>query len=641
MPGVYDVGRDFDADKFAETLKDAGVDYVTAFARCNLGFAYYPTKIGIIHPGLKNKNLLGAMVKACHKRNIQVAAYFNAGLDHEHALCHREWCKVNKEGQVYEFQKMGHFFRKMCLNSGYGQHLFSMVEEVLKKYPVDGIFLDCFNLSPCYGVECLGGMKKLRMDISNEQQVQEFCRIMTNEFAEKIKKLIKKTRTGINIYFNGLPYRQQPTHVEIECLPTGGWGYSFLPWAIRYVRTLNKPFFTMTGRFHGSWGDFCGLRPEHSLLFDGYNSIANGGTCSVGDHMHPRGRLDPAVYKLIGNVYSRIKKLEPWTDGAKPITEIAIISPFLREYPPVCPKGQFEGSLAGAARMLLELKCQFDVSDGETDLSKYRVIILPDDVLITGGLKRKLEKHLKNNGVIISSAFAGLDPAKKRFALEEYKIDFIWPEPYNISFFEADREFIRDIPMMLATIYEPAGIAMRPERGARVLARLYQPYFNKNSWDGYHENLYIPPERDSGRPALVRCGNIFHFSFPVFAAYFEHAMPAYRELVKNCLGSVFPEPLVKVGNFPSFGQVTVTQKAGNRMVHLLAYLPELRGRKMQVIEEPIVVKNVAAALRADGQRVRNVYLAPCEEKLEFQLEGKYLKVTVPEVNGYQMVVFEE
>lgn len=63
MPGIYDVGRDFDGEVFARTLADAHVDYITVFARCNLGFAYYPTRVGVMHPGLKF-DLLGGMSQA-------------------------------------------------------------------------------------------------------------------------------------------------------------------------------------------------------------------------------------------------------------------------------------------------------------------------------------------------------------------------------------------------------------------------------------------------------------------------------------------------------------------------------------------------------------------------------------------------
>lgn len=635
MPSVYDVGRDFDADEFARTLKTAGVDYVTVFAKCNLGFAYYPTQVGTVHPGLQ-ADLLGPMLAACHKKDIHVAAYINAGLDHEHALRHREWCKLNAEGQLYEMQTMGHFFRKMCLNTGYGEHLLSMVDEVLANYPIDGLFLDCFTLSPCYGIECLDGMRGLGWDVTNEAEVREYCWRVTHEFTTRVEALVRAKRPGINVYYNGLPYRHQPTHVELEILPTGGWGYDYLPWAIRYARTLGKPYFTMTGRFHGGWGDFGGLRPLHALLYDCYNSIANGGTCSIGDHMHPRGALEPEVYRLIGQVYARTRALDPWTEGVHALAEIAIVEPGLSR----TPGAAFDrSSLAGAARILMESKYQFDVCDGEAELTGYQVIVLPDHVLLDAALKDKVRAHLARGGVVISSADAGLDESLSAFALDEWGLTYEGPEPYDPTFLWAGPGVDAGVPRMPIAIYE-RGVAMRAKDGTSALARLFRPYFNKGSWDWRHENMYMPPESDSGRPALAQSGGVYHFSFPVFKGYYDHAVVAYKTLVRNCIERAHPRPLLKTQNLPSFGQVTLTQRATRRMVHIIAYVPELRGKRVQMIEEPITVGNVGVALLDDDQRVKGVYLAPGREELGFSREQGYVSVTVPQVQGYQMVVFE-
>lgn len=634
MPGVYDVGSIFHANKFAQTLEASGVDYITVFARCNLGFAYYPTKVGTVHPSLKI-DLLGEMITACHERNIKVAAYFNAGIDHEHALRHREWCKVNKEGQVYNVQKKGHWFRNPCLNTGYGDYLLAMIDEVLVGYPVDGIFLDCFDLSPCYGIECIGNMNNLGMNIFDDGEVQRHTQIITDRFLEDVKDTVKAKGKEINMFFNGIPYRKQPTHIEVEVLPTGGWGYDYLPAVVRYARTLEKPFFVMTGRFHGSWGDFGGIRTEHSLLFDCYTAIANGGTCSIGDHMHPRGKLEPEVYNLIGKVYRQISKMDPWAKDASALTEVAILNPnalTLKQIP------KFPDYVCGATRILSELNYQFDVVDEEQDFSQYKVMILPDEVMISDRLKKKLTVFLQNGGSIISSAFSGLDTNKEKFALSEYRINYEGTEQYNVSFFKALDEVGRDIPEMPNAIYEP-GIAVTAQKDAKVLAKLYKPYFNKYEWDWYHENLYIPPEKEIERPVLTQFNNIFHFSFPLFGSYYKHAVVVYKYLLRNCLEKLLPNPIVKVDNFPSFGEVTVTQNENGRIVHLLTYLPELRG-KAQMIEEPIAMRNVELSLRMDGQSINNVYLAPSCTQISFTTEDDYVKVYVPEVNGYQAVVFE-
>ena len=53
MPGIGNFLEHWDPERFAEQLKRSHVRYINAFAKCNEGFAYYPTKIGVPYPGMK------------------------------------------------------------------------------------------------------------------------------------------------------------------------------------------------------------------------------------------------------------------------------------------------------------------------------------------------------------------------------------------------------------------------------------------------------------------------------------------------------------------------------------------------------------------------------------------------------------
>ena len=64
-PLITDVGAEFDASSFVQTLNGAYVNSVNIFAKCHHGMAYYPSKVGPTHPGLKF-DLLGEMIAACH-----------------------------------------------------------------------------------------------------------------------------------------------------------------------------------------------------------------------------------------------------------------------------------------------------------------------------------------------------------------------------------------------------------------------------------------------------------------------------------------------------------------------------------------------------------------------------------------------
>ena len=115
MPGIENILADFDAEKFAKTLKDCHVEFINFPARCNIGFSYYKTKIGTMYPGL-DRDILGEVISACHKQGIGVCAYINGGLNHELAAHRYDLCRVEKSGDVTGDVK-DNFYRTLCLNS--------------------------------------------------------------------------------------------------------------------------------------------------------------------------------------------------------------------------------------------------------------------------------------------------------------------------------------------------------------------------------------------------------------------------------------------------------------------------------------------------------------------------------------------
>lgn len=633
MPGVLDVGAAFDETKFADALAAAHVEYVTVFARCNVGFAYYPTKIGVTHPGLQT-DLLGRMVASCHARGIQVAAYFNVRLSHEEAIRHPEWCRVRENGQIFDPACDDHFFRDLCINTGYGKHLKAMVSEVLDLYPVDGIFLDCMAGShSCRGSTCVQGMIEAGLDPLNEIHRKQFAKQVADRFRREVEEIVTQSPRNARVFFNGgTSYCAQPSHIEIETLPAGGWGYEELPWQLRYARTLGKPILAMTGRFQEGWGDFGGLLPTQALLYDCLLATSLGASCSIGDHLHPRGYWEPAVQQEITEVFSCLHTLDPWTKDVRPLTDILVLEPLTADY----PQSYFDSEpLKGARRMLCELHHQFDVSNGSVDFSQYKVILLPDHTILSQDLEQRLQNFLQQGGSIISSGHAGMKDGE--FPLSQGKLHALGNEIYNPSYTVADKNFIPDSASMPVTIYKP-GVQLNAAPDVEVWAALHRPYFNLNSWYGQHVNLYTPPDQPTGRAALIRTGQFYHFSFPVFSGYFRHATLAYRQMFAKCLGQALPNPLLTT-ELPGFVHIAITEQPQRRMVHLLAYIPEMRGGKV-LAQEPITIPESTLSLRLDDQKITRVYTAPDNRDIPYQLEENSLHITSPAFTGYQLLVIE-
>ena len=172
LPVIDDFELLWDPAEFAQTLKDAHVDCINVFAQCNKGFSYYNTRVGIPYPGLK-EDMLEGIVRECHARGIQVMGYISTGLNHEQCFRHPEWNVMDEEGRIIFGEKIGHFSRMPCYNTGYRDYLFLVVKEVLE-YDVDGLFFDNVNFHMCYCNTCVEQMMERGIDIRDPEAVKRF-----------------------------------------------------------------------------------------------------------------------------------------------------------------------------------------------------------------------------------------------------------------------------------------------------------------------------------------------------------------------------------------------------------------------------------------------------------------------------------
>jgi len=289
--------------------------------------------------------------------------------------------------------------------------------------------------------------------------------------------------------------------------------------------------------------------------------------------------------------------------------------------------------------MLCEMRTQFDVLTHDCSWAGYDVLILPDYVACDDDTAQRLRDHLAAGGRIIASGWSGLDPDNTHFVLPEWCADYTGDETLNPTYFRPSPAISADMPDMPIDFYGP-GVRLASRGDAIELAEIVAPYYNRE-FDGEHYSRYAPPDKPAGRPAVVRNDQITHISHAVFTSYLDTAWWALRNLVSNLLEHALPMPLVKAPGLPSFARVTVTQQPGRRMVHLLAYVPERRGKAVEMIEEPSRLGDVELALRCDGAPPARVYLAPGGQDLPWEVADGYVQTRVPDVVGYAMVVVED
>jgi len=651
-PLIPDIGVDFDAQAFARTLVEASVDSVTVFAKCHHGLSYYPTKIGVPHPHLRRRDLLGEMVNACHQHGIRVQAYTTVLWDEQAWADHPEWRQIFADGRVGgPGAPLKPGWKNVCMNTTYADYVIGQIEEVLDLYPVDGIFIDIVRYigGGCVCSTCLRQMQAAGINPQDPAQLYRFSLEAERRFMRRTTQAIHAKRPGLAVFYNSRlrvewdpelsnsPEMDDFTHIEIESLPGGFWGYGHFPLYARYFQGFNRPMLGMTGRFHTLWGDFGGLRNRAALEFECFQALAHGAGCSIGDQLHPRGVLEPAVYRRIGEVYAEVAAREAWVEGSQSLPEIGVLT--VNGAPGISGEalhGLGEGlplSDVGAVNILEQLKYQFQVLDAGMDLTPFKVVILPDRAAVDAPLAEKLRAYLRQGGRLLITDRSGL--VGNDFALaDEMGVHYAGPAPFAPDYLLLSPEITGDIEPM-AHSCELQGSRVAVAAGAHVLARAGASYFNR-TWDHFCSHQYAPFDVDSGDALVVEHGNILYIARPLFREYASSARRVHKQLIDNCLKRLLPAPRVGEHNLPSTAIVTVRRQGQDLIVHLLHYVHQRRGQGLDVIEDVLSLHEVDLAIHAACQP-QSVELVPERQPVAWRWQDGYVYLRVSRVNGYQIV----
>ncbi len=642
-PFVTGVGADFDAPEFARVLKEAAVNSITIFAKCHHGMAYYPTKVGVRHPNLK-VDLVGGMIEACHRQGIRVPVYISTMYDQNAWREHADWRAIDQEGRSQALRGASSMLKpslgRVCINTPYLDYVLAQADEVLRMYEADGLFYDNFGYPAdgCFGPSCMIEREKLGLDSANPEDRQKHVYMVMERAMDRFAATVRAVKPKAGVYING-PFGmgrdpkflrnvvKDYTHLEIESLPGGSWGYSHFQMASRYVRNFGLGAQGMTGAFHRSWGDFGTVRNQAALDYECFSMLAQATKCAVGDHLHPGGKLTGPAYERIGRTYRSIVEKEPWCEGATAVTEIAYM---------LGPGGARANDTPGGVNsMLTQLHHQYDVIDRESEFSRYRLLILAENQRLDPALRDKLAAYVSGGGALILSHEAGLDPEGKGFALPGVGVDYEGPWKHESQYIDPLEPIREGVPPMVHEMYE-TGSAVKAQPGTTLLARVWEGYFDRDYRRFQVEQT--PFAKPSDYAAAVQRGKIVYFAVPIFRNYARHGYPVYRQLVANCIRRLIPDPLVKA-EVPSTAQVTMTRQKNRHILHVLHYIPERRSPDLDVVEDVIPLSNVVLSARL-AQRPASVYLAPQKTSLRFDYSNGYARVTVPTITGHQMVVFE-
>ncbi len=656
LPGI---GKKFDKKHWQKTLQAAAVDSITLFSKCHHGWSYHPTTVGKIHPHL-NFDLLRAQYDATKEAGINAPVYLSAGVDNLASHDHPEWREVDKDGRYAGWAKgtLEAGFHMMDFHSPYLDYLCEQIREAVRLFPdCDGIFLDIINQNQSCGRWSLEFMKANGLDPEKEADRKESSRLALEKYYQRTTEAAKSQRSDMPVFHNAghIPRGRHDllphfTHLELESLPTGGWGYDHFPMSAKYACNLPLDFLGMTGKFHTTWGEFGGYKHPNALRYECAAMLAFGAKCSVGDQLHPNGELDASTYQIIGQAYREVESKEPWCRGAEQVFDLGILSSEAEAH-----THREALSDEGACRVLLESHFLFGLIDRTMEFARYKALILPDDIRIDAELKAKLDAYLAQGGKLILSGESGLWKDRAEFAFDlgaTYEgLSPCYP-PDN----EPNRghDYLLPVPELCAAFVNRPQVMYERSHRIRVtkgesLGQIFDPYFNR-TWEHFCSHQHTPNQgQPSGFDCGVRHGNIIYFAHPVFRNYRAYGAVAYREFVVKAIRAFLGNILTLATNLPSTARVTLTnQPKENRHILHLLYAPTVNrggvmqlsggnvsgGKSVEVIEDLPPLHDIEVTLRLP---VKSARLVPQGGDVTLEKSGDHVTLRLPKFSCHQMI----
>ncbi len=656
-PQIPGIGENFDKARWQETLHEARVNSITLFSKCHHGWSYHPTQVGKLHPHL-NFDLLRAQYDACKEIGVAAPIYLSAGVDNVAGAEHPDWREVDAEGTYGGWVKspLQPGFFMMDFFSPYLDLLCTQIEEVVRLFPdCDGIFLDIIAQSPGCSKWRMEYLAAEGLDAANPAHRQQAADAALLRYFERTTAAAKILDPDMPIFHNSghIPRGKRDlwkffSHLELESLPTGGWGYDHFPMSAKYAVNLGLDFLGMTGKFHTTWGEFGGQKHPNALRYECAAMIAFNAKCSIGDQLHPDGALDPSTYQSIGAAYREVEAREPWCIDARPISDIGVLSSEAENH-----SHRDNAADEGASRALLEGHFLFELIDRTADLSRFRLLILPDNIRIDDELRTLLDAYLAQGGRLLLTGESGLRAGGTGYALaigadhegpSEFCPDYILPQDaYRAEFTSSPVVMYLRSQRLRATTGESLG-------------EVFDPYFNR-TFQHFCSHQHTPFQpRPSGFACGVRAGNIVCLAHPVFSLYRTYGAVAYREYITRVIASLLDHQPTVTTTLPSTARVAFNHQAteNRRVLHLLYANTISRGGAMnlsggtvaanglsiEVIEELLPLCDTQITLRYQPS-VSQVTLEPQGFEIPFTQNGGVVDFVVEKFSCHQMVVVHE
>ncbi|WP_284641544.1 family 10 glycosylhydrolase [Paenibacillus silviterrae] len=618
--------------------------------------AFYPTELEYHYRAAgQRKDLLQEAVEKAHANGMRFIARFDFSKAHESIFAKRpEWFYRTREGKEVNYHGIVH----TCVNSFYQQeYSLQVIDEVLTRYEVDGIFFNMFGYQTrdysgrhygiCFCESCQAGFREFSggMELPETESLddpvyrlyKEFQDVTVKQILDRIHELVKSKDREIaistyNEYKVDIVRKESNTDIH---RPHPVWLYSASEnvqsledsWDDKLVSNCSINAIDLVHRFTGVSNHEINIR-----LKEGLASGSGLDFCIIGvfDDYPDRENLP-----TVADIFKYHKDNERYYGQFHSMADVALVKPGR-------PVQKHRKEYFGLYKMLKEEHILFDVIHQNTlaanaeRLKGYRAILIPDTAGFSSEELKVLELAHEQGVSLLATGGAFTEGAEEQAFLR--RIFYVSVEGAHHYHQEAaylwteDKQVFPRFPERDWIFLDGPFHRLQPEAGAVRQLPLVEP------------TTYGPPERAFGhriseqaagaQVAAKTKGRAIILPWQPGTLYYQHGFADHKHVVLDLLEQAAEGPWKLSTNAPPSVEVFFHRlDDGAYLLHLL----NLSGFNGVTYFEPLPVYGIELSLRGlgDCQGAENLVT---KSKVDYTNTDRAITIRLGELKDFAAIV---
>ena len=541
----------FDPEDYVNDLRRAGVKSAMIYLQSHVGYCYFPTRVGRIHPAFASRpDAMKKLFGSCRREGIDTVAYYSLIFNTLEARVHPDRRLVRRRDAGKDLSRERYLH--CCPNNpDYRGFVEAQIEEMLAYVDCDGIFFDMpFWPGVCVCSHCRARWEREHggeiPECADDDGWKEFVRARLgwlNEFIDLVTRTCRRIKKDLSVEFNlasaavARSYSSDAEFINSRCDYAGGDLYGGLrehSFSCKLFRSMtrNLPFESMTSRCPALAAHTLS-RSRSQLRASLLTVTAHHGANLVIDAIDPAGTMDSRFYDELGTLYAETGRYEKYMKTGEMAADVGVF---------FCQAGKGVGSgrpsqhylntLAAVENLARLHVLHTVITEGSAgDLGRFGAILLSCPENLGSESIKKIRSYIEGGGKVYFSGASqpGLVALLgERIGTTPANYTYIAPAKTELELWgDFNEKYPLPIPSKLPEI----------TTDGEVLATVTLPAGGDLPFASIHSD---PPLRRTGIPALVRKkigeGTLIWCAAPIEAQPYERVRNVFSRYLRELIG---------------------------------------------------------------------------------------------------------